>query len=91
MYVGVQQLDDAAILAQRAADEELGLALESLQEAFVVSGVAIGIDDDLADAAQIQPLRGESIDEGIGRSRVGEHPAHFPFQDGGAGKLPAFG
>ena len=40
------------------------------------------IDHDFANPAEIQPLRGEIVDERIGRTRVGEHPARLCLQDG---------
>ena len=61
--VGVQQLEDAAILAQRAGDKQLGFALERRPSASVVVRIALRIDDDLVDATQVQPLRGEIVDQ----------------------------
>ena len=65
--VGIEQLEDAAILAQRAADEQLRLALERVHQREVVIRIALGIDDDFGHAAQVQPLRGEIVDERVGR------------------------
>ena len=46
--VGVQQFDDAAILAERAADEQLRFLLERLQQVLVEIGIDLGIDDHFA-------------------------------------------
>ena len=89
--VGVEQLDDAAIVAERARHEELGFALERLQQALVVGRISIRIDDHLGHAAQVQPLRGEAVHEGAGGSRIGQHPPHFPFEDRRTSELFAFG
>ena len=78
--VGVQQIGDAAILAQRAGHEHLGFLLERLQQALVIVGIAIRIDHHFLDAAQVQPLRGEIVHQRVGGARVGQHAPHFLFQ-----------
>ena len=87
--VGVQQIDDAAVLADGARDEQLGFALEGLQQAQVVVRIEIRIDDYLVDAPQIQPLRREIVDQRVGRARVGQHPAHFLLEHRTDRKLSA--
>ena len=89
--VGVEQLDDAAIFPECARDEELGLALEGLQQALVVGRIPIGIDDDLAHPAQVQPLRRESVNERAVGTRIRQHPAHFALENRRARELVALG
>ncbi len=87
--VGAQEIDDAAILADRAADEQLRFTLEGLQQAEVVVGIPILIDDHFLDAAQIQPLRGEIVDERIARARIAQHPPHLTRERRRIRQLPA--
>ena len=79
--IGAQQFADAAIFLERIGNEEFGFLLKGLQEAFVVIRVADGIDDDLGNAAKVQPLSGEIVGEGAGGARVGQHAADFFFED----------
>ena len=75
--VGAQQIEHAAILAQRAGDEQLGLLLERLEQAVVEVRIDVRMHDDLVDAAQVQPLRGEVVDERR-RSRAGRRACAAP-------------
>ena len=79
--VRVEELCDAAILAKRAPKQQFGFTLERLQQALVVGRISIGIDDDLRQSAQVQPLSGESIDEGCPGPRIGQHPPHLSIED----------
>ena len=72
--VGVEQLVHAAVAAQGAGHEELGLVAERLEQRFVVVGIDDRVDDDLGDPAQVQPLGGEVVHQRIGGAGVGEHP-----------------
>ena len=74
--VGVEQVDDAAVLLHDRAEEQLRLALERLaQVAVEVRRVGPGI----LQVAQQQPLAGEVADERLG-ARVGQHAAHLLFE-----------
>ena len=89
--VRVQQIEHAAILAQRAGDEQLRLLLERLQQALVVVGIAVRIDHHFLDAPQIQPLGGEIVDQRVGGARVGQHAPHFLFEGRRIRELSALG
>ena len=89
--VGVEEFHDAAILADRAADKQFRFPLEGLQQVEVVVGIPILIDHDFLDAAQIQPLRGEVVDERIGGARVRQHSPHFSNKDRRVRQLTALG
>ena len=86
--VGRQQIDDAAILAQLAFEEQLGLALKRLAEVVVEIGKLVGVGGHGAQVAQVQPLSGEARDERP-RSRIGKHPADLPFEHRGIAQLSA--
>ena len=75
--VGADQIQHAAILAQRARQKQPRLLFEGLQQAVVEVRIRIGIDDDLADAAEVQPLGGEVVDERARGARVGQHAPHL--------------
>ena len=79
--VGVEQRRDAAIFPDRAADEQFRLALERLQQAQVVVRIALGIDDDFFDAAQVQPLRGEVADERVDGAGIRQHAPNLLLED----------
>ena len=49
------------------------------------------MDDHLADAAQVQPLRGEIVDERAGGAGVGQHAPHLLFENRRTGELSALG
>ncbi len=49
------------------------------------------MDHHLVDAAQIQPLGGEIVDERSGRARIGQHAPHLLFQDCRSRELSALG
>src|ERR1700704_3772840 len=63
--VRVQQIDEAAIVANGAADKQLRFPLEGLQKTEIVVGIPLRIDHHILDAAQIQPLGGEIVDERV--------------------------
>src|SRR5262245_56457278 len=69
--VSTEQLHDAAILKCRAAHEQLSLALNTLQQTFIVIRILFGIHNDFRNASQIQPLSGEIVHERIKRAWVG--------------------
>ena len=71
--VGGEQVDDAAVVADLAVDEELGLALHGVAQIVVEIGKGLGIGRSRADVPQQQPLPGEVLDERA-RARIVEHP-----------------
>ena len=74
--VGVEEVDDAAVLLDDRAEEQLGLALKRLpQVAVEVRRIGSGVFQ----LAQEQPLAGEVGDERLG-PRIRQHPAHLPFE-----------
>ena len=89
--VRVEELEHAAILAQRAADKQLGLALERLHQREVVIRITLRIDHDLGHAAEIQPLRGEVVDERFARARIGEHALDLLLEHLLIAQLPSLG
>src|SRR5207237_10380602 len=76
---------------ERAREKEPRLLFERFEEAVVEIIVNIRIDDDLTEAAEVQPLRGEVVDERARRARIGQHAPRLLFEDRGIGKLPALG
>ena len=89
--VGTKQVEDASILAQRAADEQLRLLPEAVEQALVVVRVEVGVDDYFTEATQIQPLRGKVVHERIDRLRIRQHPAHLLLDDLGLRQLASRG
>ena len=75
--VGADEIQHAAIFTERARQKQPRLLFEGLQQAVVEVRIRIGIDDDLADAAEVQPLGGEVVDERARGARVGQHAPHL--------------
>ena len=76
--VGVQQIDDAAILANDRREQHLGLAAERRPQVVVEIGrrrLHVG------QLPQIQPLTGKVGGQGF-RPGVGEHPLHLLGEHG---------
>src|SRR4051812_41063019 len=67
--VGVQQFHYAAVFAQDVLEEEFGLLLETLAQAFVKLREDIGVGLLLGKIADVEPLAGEIGDQGI-RARI---------------------
>src|SRR6187455_1920436 len=61
--VAVHQVEDAAVLSQHALEKELGLTLKRLTKVVVEIREQVGVRDDAAKVAQVQPLSGEVLDE----------------------------
>jgi hypothetical protein len=83
--VGRQQLEHAPVLADLAADEELGLALQRLAQVVVELGERVRIRSGAAHVAQVQPLVGEVGDQRLG-ARVGQHAPQLRAPDRGVGE-----
>ncbi len=78
--VGAQQLERAAVLAHDVAEEQLGLAAERLPDVVVEIREQQQVGRDLRlQVAQLQPLTGEIVDQGIG-AFVRDHAAHLRGQ-----------
>src|SRR5690606_31784330 len=79
--IGRQQLENAAVLANDAAEEELDLAPEGLAQRAVE--VREQLDDGLArrDAAHVEPLPGEVLNERL-RAGIRDHPLHLLLEHG---------
>ena len=71
--VGVQQVQDASVLAHDAAEEHFGLTPKGLPE-ILVEVFRLGLDR--GELSQIQPLTGKIADKGIG-FRIGQHASHL--------------
>ena len=71
-----EQLEHAAILAQHVLEQQLGLAPKRGAQLSVETGV---LRQRIVELAQLEPLRGEVLDE-RGRARVGEHAPHLPLE-----------
>ena len=78
--VRVQQAQQAAILAQLALHEQLGLLLEGLTEVLVELGEQLRIGHHIPNVAHGQPLAGEIVHQRL-RAGIGNHAAHLLFQD----------
>ena len=55
------------------------------------SRIEIRMDDHFVDAPQVQPLRGEVVDERVGGARIGQHPPHLLLEHRRLGQLAALG
>ena len=73
--VRVQQVRQAAILAQGAADKQLRLPLECLQQTLVVIGITVRIDNNFADAAPISGPSGTVTGSTVGASNEPGEPS----------------
>ena len=88
--VGIQQVEDAAILAHDAFEKQLRLELERLPEVVVV--VKQGFRTRLVpvDIADVKPLAGEIVHQRL-RTRIREHPAHLLLQHFGLAQVVLLG
>ena len=77
--VGVQQLEDVAVLADHAAEHEFGFLLERLAQ-VVVELAAFGLRG--GELPQMQPLGREVVDQRA-RLRVREHSFHLALDFAG--------
>ena len=80
--VGIQQIQNAAVLVHDAVEEQLDLPPERLSQ--VVVEVRIEIDQRIVglQGAHVQPLAREVLDERF-RSRIREHAAHLLLEHRG--------
>ena len=74
--VGVDQVENAAILAEDRLEEQLGLADHRRTQLVVEAGKLLGIGSDVGQFSGRQPLTREVLHEG-GRLRIREHPPHL--------------
>ena len=82
--VGVEQVEDAAVLPHDALEEQLRLAAERLPQPVVEVGEEHLRRPRRLQVAELQPLPDEVVGQGAG-AVVGEHPAHLPPQLPGVG------
>jgi hypothetical protein len=76
--VGVEQIEQAAVVADDAAEQHLRFALERRAQ-VVVEVPGFGLKR--VEVAQEQPLSGEVLDQGVGL-RIRDHPAHLLLEHG---------
>ena len=88
--IGAQQVEDAAILAELAFEEELRLARERLLEIVIEVRKHRDVGRVQAYVSDQQPLTGKVADHGR-RSRIGEHATYLPGQRLGIVQLAALG
>ena len=74
-----QQLRDPAVVLKLAADEQFGFLAERLAQVLVELREQIRIRDGIAQVAELQPLAGEVLDEGL-RARIAQHAAHLRLE-----------
>ncbi len=86
----VQQIENAAVLAQHAVHEQLGLAPEGLPQVVVEVRKQAHVGRHRVEIAQVQPLRREVRHERA-RPFVGEHAPHLLLEHGGLSQLPRRG
>src|SRR4030095_8518658 len=88
--VRLEESEQAAILAQHAVEEELGLLAEGLPQVVVEVAKQIGARNDRVDISQPQPLSGK-IRREIERAAIGEHPARLLLDLSGLTQLASNG
>ena len=71
-----QQFEDAAVLAQDAAEKELRFSPHRLAQAVFEIGEEKALRLQRSQVAQVEPLSGEVGDECV-RARIREHPSHL--------------
>src|SRR6185295_539481 len=76
---GPDQIAHAAILAQDAVHEELGLLTERLTKVVVEVRVEAHVGVDRLQSAQAEPLS-RKIARKVVRSRIGEHATGLPLE-----------
>ena len=79
--VGAQQVEDAAILADDALEEQLRLAAHRATQVVVEVREEIAVRLHAADVAQLQPLAGEVGDQRTGLG-IRQHPADLRIERG---------
>jgi hypothetical protein len=83
-----QELADRAIVANLTLEEELGLLAERLAQRLVEFGKQVGVGHGVPEVAQLEPLRGEVLDQRAGPF-VGQHPPHLALEHGGVAQRSA--
>ena len=86
--VGVEQVEDAAVLAHDALEEQLRLAAERLPQPVVEVGEEHLRRPRRLQVPELQPLADEVVGQGPG-AVVGQHPAHLPPELSGVGQRAA--
>jgi len=79
IHVGGQELENAAVVAQLALEEQLGLSPQRLSQVVVEGRKQQPVRRGRAQVAQIQPLTGKVFRE-CARARVVQHPLHLLVQ-----------
>ena len=87
--VSAQQVEHAAVFAQKSFEVQLGLAAKGLAEVVVELGKEPEVGREGFEIAQVQPLPGEVAGEVFG-ALVAEHPAHLFLQHPGLVKVATF-
>ena len=77
--VRVQQLDDAAILADHGGEEPLGLFQHRVPQTVAEAGEPLRIRRETFEPFQLQPLDGKAIDQGLGL-RILQHALDLGIQ-----------
>ena len=77
--VGREQVEDAAVLANQALDEELGLLPERLAQVLVELRKQQRVRHDALQIAQVEQLAREVANERL-RAGIGQHPARLPAE-----------
>src|SRR4029079_5978561 len=88
--VGRQQVEDVAVLAHDAVEEELRFALKRFAQRVVEVGELVMVRRDRLEVAQVQPLPGKVADERV-RAAIGDHALHLALEYGGLTELPPCG
>ena len=88
--VGVEQLHDAAVAENLALEEQRRLALHVGAQVLVELEEDVGVGNDPAHPAELQPLAGEVADEGV-RPGVGEHARDLAVELVGVGEPAGLG
>ena len=76
-----QQIDDVAILAHDAFEEQFRLAPETLPQLVVPVGIEDAVRRGRRQIPQVQQLLREVVDQRLG-SRIGEHAPHLLLEHG---------
>ena len=88
--VGVDQVEHAPVFPHHGLEEPLGLLDHRRPEVVVEGREPLAVAVDRPDVANLKPLVGEVLDEGL-RLRVGEHPPDLPFEVVAGPQLPLAG
>jgi hypothetical protein len=78
--LAVDEVEDAAVLAHDAVEEELGLPPHGEPQAVVEVRIALAVGRRRLEPAELEPLSGEAFHEGLGLL-VREHAAHLRAHD----------